>query len=147
MIYQTDYLESVVQQFVYYKKIAEKTFAQLPDEMLFWQYNETSNSIAILVKHISGNMLSRWTDFLTSDGEKEWRNRDAEFESDIDILVDLDYTQHVGLNFVQMKLDLEEQLHKSIDLVPTEAISRHLLPFINKDKQLIYQSVKSSFQA
>lgn len=84
MIYQTDYLESVVQQFVYYKKIAEKTFAQLPDEKLFWQYNETSNSIAILVKHTSGNMLSRWTDFLTTDGEKEWRNRDAEFENDIE---------------------------------------------------------------
>ena len=76
-----------------------------------------------------------------------YSRRDADYDSDIDILVDLDYTQHVGLNFVQMKLDLEEQLHKSIDLVPSEAISRHLLPFINKDKQLIYQSVKSLLQA
>ena len=50
---------------------------------LFWQYNEESNSIAIVVKHLWGNMLSRWTDFLTSDGEKEWRNRDAEFDADI----------------------------------------------------------------
>ena len=83
MIYQTDYIESVIQQMLYYKKIAEKTFAQLPDEQLFWQYNEASNSVATLVKHLSGNMLSRWTDFLTTDGEKEWRNRDAEFENDI----------------------------------------------------------------
>ncbi|MEZ5029351.1 MAG: DUF1572 family protein [Ferruginibacter sp.] len=59
-----------------------KTFAQVPDEKLFWQYNENSNSIATIVKHLWGNMLSRWTDFLTADGE-EWRNRDDEFENDI----------------------------------------------------------------
>ncbi len=55
--------------------------AQLKDEDLFWVYNAESNSIAIIVQHLWGNMLSRWTDFLTSDGEKEWRNRDLEFES------------------------------------------------------------------
>lgn len=79
----TDYLESVIKQFEYYKLLGDKTFAQLPDEKLFWQYNEDSNSIATIVKHLWGNMLSRWTDFLTTDGEKEWRNRDAEFENDI----------------------------------------------------------------
>jgi hypothetical protein len=63
--------------------LGEKTFAQLPDDKLFWQYNEDSNSIATIVKHLRGNMLSRWTDFLTTDGEKESRNRDAEFENDI----------------------------------------------------------------
>jgi len=47
---------------------------------LFWQYNDASNSIAIIVQHLWGNMLSRWTNFLTEDGEKEWRNRDQEFE-------------------------------------------------------------------
>jgi hypothetical protein len=78
-----DYLESVKKQFEYYKMLGEKTFSQVPDEKLFWQYNEDSNSIATIVKHLWGNMLSRWTDFLTSDGEKEWRNRDAEFENDI----------------------------------------------------------------
>lgn len=54
--------------------------AQLPDEMLFWQYNSESNSIAVIVGHLSGNMRSRFTNFLTEDGEKSWRNRDAEFE-------------------------------------------------------------------
>jgi hypothetical protein len=79
----TNYLESVIKQFEYYKMLGDKTFAQIPEERLFWQYNEDSNSIATIVKHLWGNMLSRWTDFLTTDGEKEWRNRDAEFENDI----------------------------------------------------------------
>lgn len=77
------YLTSVRKQFEYYKQLGEKTFAQLPDEALFWQYNPESNSIATIVKHLWGNMLSRWTDFLSFDGEKEWRQRDAEFENDI----------------------------------------------------------------
>ncbi len=78
-----DYLESVKAQFEHYKNIGERTFGQLNDEDLFWQYNDESNSIAIIVKHLWGNMLSRWTDFLTTDGEKEWRKRDEEFEDDI----------------------------------------------------------------
>lgn len=79
----TDYLESVRKQFEYYKLLGDKTFSQLQDDKLFWQHNEDSNSIATIVKHLWGNMLSRWTDFLTTDGEKEFRNRDAEFENDI----------------------------------------------------------------
>lgn len=77
------YLDSVRKQFTYYRMLGDKTFAQLNDEQLFWQYNEESNSVATMVKHLWGNMLSRWTDFLTADGEKEWRQRDAEFENDI----------------------------------------------------------------
>jgi len=78
-----DYLDSVKKQFEYYKLLGEKTFSQLTDDQLFWQFNQESNSIATIVKHLWGNMRSRWTDFLTSDGEKEWRNRDAEFDNDI----------------------------------------------------------------
>jgi len=73
----------VRKQFAYYKLLGENTFAQLKEEDLFWQYNPESNSIAIIVKHLWGNMLSRWTDFLVSDGEKEWRDRDGEFEATI----------------------------------------------------------------
>lgn len=80
---QNDYLDSIKKQFEYYKLLGDKTIAQLPEEKLFWQYNEESNSIAIIVKHLHGNMLSRWTDFLTSDGEKEWRKRDEEFENEL----------------------------------------------------------------
>lgn len=77
---ETSYLSSVIKQFEYYKMLGEKAMIQIPDEALFWQYNYESNSIAIIVDHIGGNMLSRFTDFLTTDGEKPWRNRDAEFE-------------------------------------------------------------------
>lgn len=77
------YLESVKKQFLYYKMLGKKAMDQLEPEQLFISVNEDTNSIAAIIKHISGNMLSRWTDFLTSDGEKEWRNRDAEFENDL----------------------------------------------------------------
>ncbi|WP_310557332.1 DUF1572 family protein [Flavobacterium sp.] len=77
-----NYLESIKKQFLYYKTIAEKAMEQLEPEQLFVTTNDDSNSIATIIKHMSGNMVSRWTDFLTTDGEKEWRNRDAEFDSD-----------------------------------------------------------------
>lgn len=77
------YLESVKKQFEYYRQLGDKTFAQLTEAQLFWQYNDDSNSIATIVKHLWGNMLSRWTDFLSTDGEKPNRNRDAEFVNDI----------------------------------------------------------------
>ena len=75
----SQFLESAKKQFLYYKTLGEKAISQLEDEQLFISLNEDTNSIAQIVKHISGNMLSRWTDFLNSDGEKEWRNRDDEF--------------------------------------------------------------------
>ena len=78
-----DLMNGIFKQFQYYKQLGEKTFSQLAEQDLFWQYNENSNSIAIIVNHLSGNMLSRWTHFLTTDGEKEWRNRDEEFEAQI----------------------------------------------------------------
>ena len=73
------FLESAKKQFLYYKMLGEKAINQLEDEQLFISLNEETNSIAQIVKHLSGNMLSRWTDFLTLDGEKEWRDRDGEF--------------------------------------------------------------------
>ena len=76
-----NYLQSVTKQFEYYKSVGERTFDQLEESDLYWQYNEASNSISIIVNHLWGNMMSRWTDFLSSDGEKDWRNRDQEFES------------------------------------------------------------------
>lgn len=70
--------------FNYYKELGERTFGQIQDESLFhWAPNEQSNSISVIVQHLSGNMKSRWTDFLDSDGEKEWRNRDGEFISNL----------------------------------------------------------------
>ena len=77
----SNYLKSVINRFETYKLLGEKTFEQLSENDIHWQYNEVSNSIAITVKHIVGNMLSRFTNFLNEDGEKLWRQRDTEFES------------------------------------------------------------------
>jgi len=76
----THYLEGILKQFHYYKSLGDKTFEQLNDKEIHFKPNEYSNNISIVVKHIVGNMLSRWTNFLTEDGEKEWRHRDTEFE-------------------------------------------------------------------
>jgi hypothetical protein len=77
----SDYLQSAFKVFMSYKTLGEKAIGQVSEEKLFWQFNEESNSIATIVKHLWGNMLSRWTDFLSTDGEKRWRNRDTEFEN------------------------------------------------------------------
>jgi hypothetical protein len=79
---ETDYLASALKQFTQYKLLGEKAMDQVTDEKIHWQYNPETNSIATIVKHLAGNMLSRFTDFLTSDGEKPWRDRDAEFENE-----------------------------------------------------------------
>jgi uncharacterized damage-inducible protein DinB len=73
-------LTNTINVYGYYKSLAEKAIAQISDDALFHAPDEKSNSIHVIVKHLHGNMLSRWTDFLTTDGEKEWRKRDEEFE-------------------------------------------------------------------
>jgi hypothetical protein len=79
--FTTSYLKDSIDLFRYYKKLGERAMAQCPDEGLFAMLDAESNSIAIVVKHMAGNMRSRWTDFITSDGEKPDRNRDTEFEA------------------------------------------------------------------
>jgi len=74
------FLQSAIKRLLYYKELADRSFVQLNDTQFHYRPNPESNSIAIIIQHIAGNMLSRWTDFLDSDGEKEWRNRDTEFE-------------------------------------------------------------------
>lgn len=80
MTVEDQFLSSAIQRLNDYKILAEKAIDRLSDDQLNWQPNETSNSIAVIIKHMHGNMLSRWTNFLTEDGEKEWRKRDEEFE-------------------------------------------------------------------
>ncbi len=76
---ENSYLNSIIKQYEYYKNLGDKTFDQLTFQELKKEFQTDSNSISILVKHIVGNMLSRWTNFLTEDGEKNWRHRDQEF--------------------------------------------------------------------
>jgi hypothetical protein len=76
----SSYLSSTLKQFHYYKSLGDKTINQLSFKELKQVFNDDSNSISIITKHIIGNMLSRWTNFMTEDGEKSWRHRDQEFE-------------------------------------------------------------------
>jgi hypothetical protein len=84
-VFTTRFLEDGLVVFRQYKALAEAAMAQVSDEEFFRALDPESNSVAIMVKHLAGNMRSRWTDFLTSDGEKPWRNRDSEFEDRHDL--------------------------------------------------------------
>ena len=140
-----DYLESAKKQFAYYKLLGEKTFEQVPEEKLFWQYNEASNSMAVIVHHLWGNMLSRWTDFLTTDGEKPWRDRDAEFENNISSKEELLLTWNEGWNCLFGALDLltEDDLGKEIFIrnqghTVMDAINRQLAHYPYHIGQLVF---------
>ena len=140
-----DYLSSVKKQFEYYKMIGDKTFSQLQDDKLFWQYNDDSNSIATIVKHLWGNMISRWTDFLTSDGEKEYRNRDAEFENDINSREELLDKWEEGWNclFNAINSLTKDDLDKIIFTrnqghTVTEAINRQLAHYPYHIGQIVF---------
>lgn len=79
MDFPEHFLQNIISEFKRYKDLGDRCFEQLSDTDIHWRLNEESNSIAIVVKHMVGNMLSRWTNFLTEDGEKSWRKRDTEF--------------------------------------------------------------------
>jgi hypothetical protein len=141
----SDYLESVKKQFEYYKMLGDKTFLQVPDKGLFWQYNDESNSIAIIVKHLWGNMLSRWTDFLRSDGEKEWRDRDAEFVNDIKSRTELLDKWNEGWNCLFNAIDsiTSDDLDKMIYIrnqghTVMEAINRQLAHYPYHVGQIVF---------
>jgi hypothetical protein len=142
---QNTYLTSAIKQLEYYKSIAEKTFAQVTDEKINWQYNGDSNSIANLVKHLSGNMLSRWTDFLTTDGEKENRNRDAEFENDLMNKEELLHLWNKGWDCLFNTLrsltpdDLEKEIFiRNMGQSVTDAINRQLAHYGYHVGQIVY---------
>lgn len=143
----TNYLESAIKQFEYYKLLGEKSFGQIPDEKIFWQYNDESNSIAIIVKHLWGNMLSRWTDFLTTDGEKEWRNRDAEFENDVSSKKDVEQLWNEGWERLLATLkslnegDLERIIYiRNQGHTVLEAINRQIAHYAYHVGQIVYIS-------
>jgi len=140
-----EYLNSIIKQFEYYKSIGEKTFDQLDEKDFFWQFNNESNSISIIVNHLSGNMKSRWTDFLTSDGEKEWRNRDFEFESIIRSKEELLYKWNDGwkclfkaLNSInEQNFDTEIYIRNQSHSI-IEAINRQFAHYSYHIGQIVY---------
>lgn len=149
----TSYLISVKKQFSYYKTLGEKTIEQLQPEQLFISANDDTNSIAIIIKHLSGNMLSRWTDFLTSDGEKEWRNRDEEFENVLITQEDVLIAWNKGWNCLLNALEnlQPEQLSTIIYIrneghTVIEAINRQLAHYSYHVGQIVFYAklLKSS---
>ena len=114
----TSYLQDSIGLFRYYKKLGDRAMTQCPDEALFTTLDPESNSIAIIVKHLSGNMRSRWLDFLTTDGEKPDRNRDTEFETPLTTRAELIEQWERGWKYV---FDALEPL-KEADLTRTVTI-------------------------
>ena len=142
---EDNYIKSAKKQFEKYKALGEKTFKQLSDDKLFWKYNEESNSIGTIVKHMWGNMLSRWTDFLTTDGEKEWRERDAEFENDIQTREDLLEKWNLGWACLFKAMDslTENDLRREVSirkesLTVMDAIQRQLTHYAYHVGQIVY---------
>ncbi|WP_174810310.1 DUF1572 family protein [Paenibacillus alvei] len=139
------YLQVVNEKFVELKKMGERTFEQLEDEEWNWSYNVDSNSIAVIVKHMSGNMISRWTDFLTTDGEKDDRNRDEEFEDNItsrEMLLDvwnqgwkvfLDTLQSLTVDDLTKTVTIRQQPHTVM-----EAIERQMSHYAYHVGQIVY---------
>ena len=138
-------IKSTITIFEYYKSLGEKTFTQLNDEQLFFQPNGESNSVGILVKHLWGNMLSRWTNFLTVDGEKEWRERDAEFEPSIKTRAELLEKWNAGwvCLFEALSNIKEEDLDQEVFIRNQghsifEAVQRQLAHYAYHVGQIVY---------
>lgn len=139
------FLESAKKMFLYYKTLGEKAIDQVATEQLFVSFNEDSNSIATIVKHMWGNMLSRWTDFLESDGEKPWRDRDSEFVNDIKDREELLHKWNEGWKCLFDALDSikPDQLSQIIYIrneghTVIEAIHRQLTHYPYHVGQMIY---------
>jgi hypothetical protein len=141
----TAYLESAIKRFREYKSLGNKTFAQLSGKDLLFQPNEASNSIAIIIQHLHGNMLSRWTNFLKEDGEKEWRQRDEEFEVQKLSADQLIGKWEEGWNVLFNTLDslTPEDLIKQVTirqqpLTVVDAINRQLAHYSTHVGQIVY---------
>ncbi len=140
-----NYLDSAVKQFKYYKQLGDKCFDGLNFKELNWQFNEQSNSISITAGHIVGNMLSRWTNIFTEDGEKEWRNRDAEFEPQFSSKKELIETWESAwqLLFDTLNAITPKDYNKPIYIrnqghTLTEAINRQLCHYAYHIGQIVY---------
>ena len=142
---ENSYLSSAIKQFEYYKSLGDKTLAQLTFEELKKEFAEDSNSISIIVKHIVGNMLSRWTNFLSEDGEKEWRKRDEEFDDTFTSKEDLINAWNNGWKclFNALKPLAPNDLSKIIYIrnqghTVTEAINRQMMHYAYHIGQIVF---------
>ena len=139
------FLTTAITRVKYYKELADKSLIQLSESDYFYKPNETSNSIAVIIQHMHGNMLSRWTNFLTEDGEKDWRNRDQEFEEHtVPVSVLLEHWEKGWQCFLSALEALkEEDLLKKIQirsesLFVIDAINRQLTHYPYHVGQIVY---------
>ncbi|WP_053218339.1 DUF1572 family protein [Virgibacillus senegalensis] len=139
------YLNIVIQRFTSVKSLGEKAIRQLSEQDIHWTYNTESNSVAVIVKHLSGNMVSRWTDFLNSDGEKSSRNRDGEFENTIASKGELlEVWEHGWQTLFAALYDLTEaDLLKTVYIrgeghLVIDAIERQLAHYASHVGQIVY---------
>jgi hypothetical protein len=141
----SEYLKSVTNRFAAYKALGNKTFGQLTDAQMQLAPNDASNSISIIVQHLGGNMLSRWTNLLTEDGEKSWRKRDEEFEEQYlskEALLGL-WNRGWKVLFDTLENLQEEDLLKTIrlsgaPLTVVEAINRYLSHYSYHVGQIVF---------
>lgn len=140
----TSYVKDSTDLLRYYKKLAERAMEQCPDESLFAALDQESNSIAIIVKHMAGNMRSRWTDFLTRDGEKPDRNRDTEFEDAPKTRTELLALWQTGWNYVFDAFNVlsDRDLNKTVMIRAEahsvmQAINRQVAHYANHIGQII----------
>lgn len=141
------FIDSSKKLFLYYKSLGEKAIHQVDDDMLFFEPTPGINSIAIIVRHLQGNMKSRWTDFLTSDGEKPWRNRDEEFEEFVTDRTKLMLLWEEGWKCLFDALDnlTPEDLNKEITIrnqtqSAMDAIQRQIAHYAYHVGQIVYIS-------
>lgn len=141
----SSYLTSILKQFEYYKALGDKTFNQLTFIELQYKPNSYANSITIITKHIVGNMLSRWTNFLTEDGEKEWRHRDSEFEDSYNTKEEVLIAWNKGWAclFDALESLTDKDLERIIYIrnqghTVTEAINRQLAHYAYHIGQIVY---------
>lgn len=140
------FLRDAIKRFKEYKQLGDRTFEQLTNEdNFFWQPTPESNSISVIVQHLYGNMLSRWTNFLTEDGEKEWRKRDAEFEENRTSKEDILSFWNEGWNCLLKTLesltpaDLEKSITIRTQPIPVyDAILRQLAHYSSHVGQIVY---------
>ena len=144
MDFPKNYLQSVRFEFDRYKTLGDKTFAQLGASDIHWSYSKEDNSIALIVKHMVGNMLSRWTNFLTEDGEKPWRHREREFEAPPESKEDMMVLWEKGWNCLFDALDSIDEDNFEItikirneDHTIVEAVNRQLAHYANHVGQIV----------
>lgn len=123
------FIADCIRRFEYYKSLGDKTFEQLEEKDFFFKPSAYSNNIAIIIQHMYGNMLSRWTNFLTEDGEKQWRKRDAEFE-------DMDVSRQDLLSFWDQGWKC---LIKALQQLQPEDLTKTV--FIRTEPLLVYDAI------